>query len=84
MSVCAVVDSGTGAVTATSTPVASCSTLVLLSSDEYAYAVSGSAWALSLSDGVDIGVAILGVWALGFCFRAIASVLQSTDEREES
>ena len=78
MSTCAIVDS-TGVVSATSTPIASCTTLVLLSPDEYGYAVNGSAWALSLADGAAIAVAILGVWAFAWSFRAIAAALR-TDE----
>ena len=83
MGLCVVMDSGTGALTGTSTPVESCATYVLMSPGEYTYATASSAWALSLQDGVDIGVAILGVWALAWCFRMVAKAILSIDEGKE-
>ena len=39
---------------------------------------------LSLSDGGLVGAAIVGVWAIGYCIRALIRVLSSGDVENES
>ena len=83
MALCVTVD-GSGVLTGTPTAVESCVGYVLLSPTEYAEVMSQPAWSLSAADGALIAVSILTAWALGWSFRAIASVLQSTDEVNEN
>ena len=39
---------------------------------------------LTPADGLQISIAILGVWAIGFCFRAIIKVLNMDSVQTEN
>lgn len=38
-------------------------------------------WALTIEQGQQIGVAIITVWAIAFCFRAVARALSTADNQ---
>jgi hypothetical protein len=56
-----------------------CTTFVVLTPVEYA-AIQASPFNLSAEDGLTLSVAILGVWAVAYSFRAIGRALNTDGE----
>lgn len=67
----------------TGSPPCGTGSLVVVTQDEFA-TLAASPWNLSLSEGGLVAVAIVGVWGVGFCVRALVRVLSSGDSSTEN
>jgi hypothetical protein len=79
MAQCVVIDGG-GVVTASAADP--CPGFVVLTPTEYGSFLA-SPFSLSAEDGATVSIAIIGVWAVAFAFRALAKALHTDGEVNE-
>lgn len=81
MAICALVDPGTGAITASpSTPVAACDGFLLLGVEEYPASIFAG---LTPESASDLAGAILLVWATAWAFRMLARLISDVSNPEK-